>query len=560
MFHQDLRLQDPNGHAFNVNPFNHNHSHQPLQQVHHNTSPHTPHQHNGSGGQFGILTTGPVPQPSTRRADRFVKESSYTAADGGPNWPTKGHMETKIVVDPPDLQEWRDKLFHVDEAITLSQDEFQTYFPHIDNVYSHRSTQNYKKKPFRSHYYDCRLKGRPPGTKKSDDPNKKKRKRIARERDLCDVKIKVTEYFEGAWQLMQSDGYTGGYDDDDGPPGQSGSNFFGGNNSSQMQQGQFGTGFVQTGIPANHPGASGQRWYTIQRVNGNGGNGKGDGVAGPHKHDLAYSDQIKKNTVARFLLAQEKEQKKTQKTYHKKASGNALATVKKHSKEVEFKFFANCFNPSAQRVWIALEVKGIQYQYIEVDPYKKPQSLVDADYRGLIPTITHGDFRCSDSTILLEYLEDLHVGQATYNLLPHLSPQLKAKCRIWSKHIDDKIVPLFYSILKAQEQGKVNQHTHELQEAINLIVKAADPAGPFFLNAHLGFVDVHFAPIMIRLSKVLKPYRDWSDPIQGSRWAHWIEAVMDNEHVKNTTSTDDLYVDSYEGLAQNRLGAGEWVG
>ncbi len=46
-----------------------------------------------------------------------------------------------------------------------------------------------------SHYWDCRLKGRPSGTPKSDDANKRKRKRYARERDLCDVKIKITEYF-----------------------------------------------------------------------------------------------------------------------------------------------------------------------------------------------------------------------------------------------------------------------------------------------------------------------------------------------------------------------------
>lgn len=78
------------------------------------------------------------------------------------------------------------------------QCRFQTYFPYVDNVYSHRSTQRYKRKPFICHYWDCRLKGRPPGTPKSRDPNKKKRRRVARERDLCDVKIKITEYQPGA--------------------------------------------------------------------------------------------------------------------------------------------------------------------------------------------------------------------------------------------------------------------------------------------------------------------------------------------------------------------------
>src|ERR1700716_2847606 len=84
---------------------------------------------------------------------------------------------------------------------------FQTYFPHVDNVYSHRSTQKYKRKPFVSHYWDCRLKGRPPGTPKSDDPTKKKRKRTARERDLCDVKIKITEYFPGSGVIDTTAGF-----------------------------------------------------------------------------------------------------------------------------------------------------------------------------------------------------------------------------------------------------------------------------------------------------------------------------------------------------------------
>jgi glutathione S-transferase len=32
-----------------------------------------------------------------------------------------------------------------------------------------------------------------------------------------------------------------------------------------------------------------------------------------------------------------------QKTYHKKATGTALSTVKRHSKEHEFKLYGSCF-------------------------------------------------------------------------------------------------------------------------------------------------------------------------------------------------------------------------
>lgn len=123
--------------------------------------------------------------------------------------------------------------------------------------------------------------------------------------------------------------------------------------------------------------------------------------------------------------------KKRQKTYPKKASGQALQTVKRHSKPNELKLFGSCFwcvifllflvlgfrrirssattnkisrrsklkltdysldSPFVQRVWIALEVKGLNYQYIEVDPYKKPQSLLDINPRGLVPALKHGEY------------------------------------------------------------------------------------------------------------------------------------------------------------------------
>ena len=78
---------------------------------------------------------------------------------------------------------------------------------------------------------------------------------------------------------------------------------------------------------------------------------------------------------------------------------------------------------------------------------------------------------------------------------------------------------------------------------------AAHPTGPFFLGNKLSFVDIQIAPWLIRLRKVLKPYRGWPDPEEGSRWAKWVEAVENDTHVKATTSTDELYLDSYERYA-----------
>ena len=62
----------------------------------------------------------------------------------------------------------------------------------------------------------------------------------------------------------------------------------------------------------NLPGTNGERYYTITRVNGSGGNGKADGVPGPHKHTLEESDRVKKSSIQRHFLKEEKEKKKVQ--------------------------------------------------------------------------------------------------------------------------------------------------------------------------------------------------------------------------------------------------------
>lgn len=55
-----------------------------------------------------------------------------------------------------------------------------------------------------------------------------------------------------------------------------------------------------------------------------------------------------------------------------------------------------------------MEIKGINYQYIEVDPYKKPESLLEVNPRGLVPALRHGDWGCYESTVLMEYVRIKH--------------------------------------------------------------------------------------------------------------------------------------------------------
>ncbi|KAJ4151400.1 hypothetical protein LMH87_012102 [Akanthomyces muscarius] len=485
-------------------------------------------------GQFGILAPTPMPvahphgsMPPTMGQQTLHFAPALQAGAGagtddaaGSSPAAHGKIGGKIVVDPPDLQAWREKLFSVDEMIVLTQDQFETYFPHVDNVYSHRSTQKYKRKPFVSHYWDCRMKGRPPGTPKTEDPTKKRRRRSARERDLCDVKIKITEYFPSA-EPFQLDGSDTG---------------------------------AAAAAAAVAAGYHGQRFWTIQRVNGNGGNGKGDGVAGPHKHTLARSDEIKKNSVQRHVAAQDKEAKRAQ-PVTRRPTGAAATTAKKHGRDSanDLRLYAACHCPFSQRVWIALEAKGVAYQYCETDPHRKPPqpALLEANPKGQVPAIRQGEWACSESPVILEFLEDL---DSRVPLLPS-DARLKANCRFWINHINTDLLAAFYALLRNTDLPRQADLVARLQAQLDKLAQAADEHGPYFLGSMLSLVDVHIAPFAVRLRTILHPRRGWPAvaPEAGSRWARWLDALEQDAHVKATTSGDELYADTADLLIKNAV-------
>ena len=121
VFHQDIHhLQGAPRQGFHSpNPFERAQGHRPI-HTQANGSPHTPQQQNA--GQFGILTPGHIPQhDSITRLQH--DEDIFGGPSEGSDQRSKGHMSSKVVFDPPNLDEWRQKLFDVDEMITLSEDE-----------------------------------------------------------------------------------------------------------------------------------------------------------------------------------------------------------------------------------------------------------------------------------------------------------------------------------------------------------------------------------------------------------------------------------------------------
>lgn len=59
----------------------------------------------------------------------------------------------------------------------------------------------------------------------------------------------------------------------------------------------------------------------------------------------------------------------------------------------------------------------MDYQYIEVDPYKKPESLLEVNPLGLVPALRHGNWACHESTVIMEYVSRSRLPWTSLNLL-----------------------------------------------------------------------------------------------------------------------------------------------
>ena len=105
--------------------------------------------------------------------------------------------------------------------------------------------------------------------------------------------------------------------------------------------------------------------------------------------------------------------------------------------------------PFAQRVWMALVHKGIDFEYVEVDPYQKSEWWSQIS-RGaeLVPVLvesgSEGENTIIESSRILEFLQDyLPQTQPIYSD----DPLRRAEQKYWMDQIGSQITTHLYQFL-----------------------------------------------------------------------------------------------------------------
>ncbi|KAE8230608.1 hypothetical protein CF326_g4387 [Tilletia indica] len=285
------------------------------------------------------------------------------------------------------------------------------------------------------------------------------------------------------------------------------------------------------------------------------------------------------------------------KPYHTKCTGEALQTVQTVAAKTDdesnskLSLYGACFCPFVQRAWAALcllspPTSTSPWQYIEVDPYAKPASLLALSPKGLVPALqlehdpayAEGEVRgICESTVIMEYLiERFNPSTSGSTLLPPpTQPYERSLYRIQTDRLNKSLIPTFYRFLQSQDPQTQVEHGQEFVKEVENFVKSMDrvpsstfkdgqgrtrpnDGGGFWDGSHTpSLVDFSVAPWLFRATNVLKHFRGLElenalDADLKERYVAWQKAVFEHPAWRATVSDEQTYLESYVRYAENR--------
>ncbi|KAF8806588.1 glutathione-S-transferase [Phlegmacium glaucopus] len=216
------------------------------------------------------------------------------------------------------------------------------------------------------------------------------------------------------------------------------------------------------------------------------------------------------------------------------ATGAAEQIVAEHQEPQDLVFYSGWFCPFVQRSWIALEERGMPYQYKEVNPYKKEPHFLAINPKGLVPAVEYKGKALYESLILCEFFEDAFPDHKP-NLLPS-DPIDRAVARLWLDHLTKTFVPAFYRLLQSQEAEKQHSALQELYQSLRKF--AENIQGPYFFGETFSLVDVAIAPWIVR-DYIIEENRGYKRGDVSSSWKNYAETVEARDSVVKTMSSKE---------------------
>lgn len=240
---------------------------------------------------------------------------------------------------------------------------------------------------------------------------------------------------------------------------------------------------------------------------------------------------------------------------------------------------------SSQRVRFVLHAKGLAFEEHRLDLFAGDQlqpGYLKLNPNGLVPTLVHDGAPVIDSSVIMEYLEEVFPTGRT--LVP-ADPLERARMRALLRFIDEMpapalrvpsynlaFLPHFQSmseeafraladakplrrefLLKMGRSGFSEADMSEALERLRRAVVRMDDAirqsgGPWLLGARLTLADVAIMPVIVRMNDIRLAHV-WSDLPAVARW---LAAIQADPAFRPTYDAGSLLTEKYPHLRARR--------
>jgi glutathione S-transferase len=114
-------------------------------------------------------------------------------------------------------------------------------------------------------------------------------------------------------------------------------------------------------------------------------------------------------------------------------------------------------SPFLVRVRLALHLKALEYEYVEVDLKDKSDLLLASNpVHKKVPVLLHGGKPVCESMLIVQYLDDAFPGYGPA-FLP-ADPHDRAVARFWAAYVDDKVRVLCFTSISQIRSSRKESH------------------------------------------------------------------------------------------------------
>ncbi|XP_021734085.1 glutathione S-transferase U9-like [Chenopodium quinoa] len=212
-------------------------------------------------------------------------------------------------------------------------------------------------------------------------------------------------------------------------------------------------------------------------------------------------------------------------------------------------------SPYVLRAKLALNIKGIDFEYIEEDLANKSELVLQHNpVHKKVPVLVHNGLPIAESMIILEYIDE------TWSDPPHLLPKdpyLRAKHRFWAAYLQETMMILSKTMTNGGKptEDEMKEYWKKMDMAEELIKAELFSNGcPSFQEAKPGYLDIVLYSFLGTYDVVEEFYG--FKHITAERYpflASWTKALSEVPQVKDATPSSVKVIEILHAMRKNYL-------